>query len=625
MMLARLVCAIVVAGLLLCAAQATAQLHPTAEMPVTLSGSLSAGYAGGSSSALGSSSGLSDSLELGVNADLNGYYHDPRFLQFDANPRFIWTRNGSPTAAALHDRNDGVDVNVNFLQGSETPVHFTYDLSQLNSTTLSGGPTPFTVGATGLSQSFSIGAAHRFEYLPPLNISYSRSYADSEVIGVNAPTSHMDRDFLNLFTNYVLLGFHLTGGYTRSTSESHVEDLLNLGLPVAPSNSTSQSENFGVSHNLPLHGAASLTLSHSSDSYETGGTPQTGSYDTAASSVSLAPIQRLSMGASVSYTSNSTQQAIFAVINGQSVGQTVLGVGRSVSMETNANYQIGHGFSLMGSGSHQVSDFQGEQLMQDVGVGTVYYGRVLWHGALYASYSPGWNSTSLGSPGSPSLTSSGLYHAGTAGYTRQVGRWNVQGAFSFLRNSAYLASAAPVVARSFSGTGRARTRIRYTWNLSLSAVLGSSKIDGSNSNGNQLFSAQVANRTWSFNGQWQRNSGYYLFTGPGTTPVITTGVGASGLIPFYSTSQGFTLAGTYSRRRLTLQGSYSRNSGTFDTLTVPATTRNSYLEAKAYYKFRKLDMQAGYRRLTQSASTNGVLDQVSNAYWVSVVRQFHAF
>jgi hypothetical protein len=626
MKLSRAVCAMAVVGwLLLCAARATAQLQPIAEMPITLSGSLSAGYAGGSSSALGSSSGLSDSLALGVNADLNGYYHDPRFLQFSADHRFLWTRTGSPTAAALHDRNDGVDINVNFLQGSNTPIHFTYDISQLNSSTLSGGPTPFTVGATGLSKSFSIGAAHRFEYLPPLNITYSRSSADTEVIGANAPTSHMQHDFLNLFSNYELLGFHLSGSYTHSTSESHVDDLLNLGLPVAPSNSTSQSENFGVSHNLPLHGAASVTFSHSNDSYETGGTPQTGSYDTAASSVTLAPTQRLSMSASASYTSNATQQAIFAVVNGQPTGQAVLGFGRSLSMETSADYRIGHGFSVMGSGSHQVSDFQGEELIQNVGVGTLYYGRLLWHGAFYASYSPGWSSTEFGSPGSSSLTSSGLYHAGTAGYTRQAGRWNVQGAFSFLRNSAYLAGIAPVVARSFSGTGRARTRIRYNWNLALSAVLGSSQVDSRNSSGNQLFSAQVANRTWSLNGQWQRTSGYFLFTGPGTTPVVTTGVGVPGLIPFYSTSQGYTLAGTYSRRRLTLQASYSKNSGTFDTLTVPATTANSYLEAKAYYKFRKLDMQAGYRRLTQSASTNGVLDQVSNAYWVSVVRQFRAF
>jgi len=625
MILCRPICAVAVAGwLLLCAAPATAQLQPIAEMPITLSGSLSAGYAGGSGSASGSSSGMSDSLALGVNADLNGYYHDPRFLQFSADPRFIWTRTGSATAAALHDRNDGVDINVNFLQGSNNPFHFTYDISQLNSSTLSGGPTPFTVGATGLSKSFSVGMAHRFEYLPPLNITYTRSSADTEVIGANAPTNHVAHDFLNLFTNYELLGFHLSAGYTHSTSESHVGDVLNLGLPVAPSNSTSQSENFGISHNLPLHGSASATLSHSNDSYETGGTPQTGSYDTLAGSVGLAPIQRLSMNASASYTSNATQQAIFAIVNGQPTGQTVLGTGRSLSMETSANYLIGHGFSVMGTGSHQTSDFLGEELTQNVGVGTLYYGRLLWHGSFYASYSPGWSSTELGVTGS-SLTSSGLYHAGTAGYTRQVGRWNVQGSVNFLRNSAYLAAIAPVVAHSFSATGRARTRIRYNWNLSLSGVMGSSQVAGRNSTGNQLFSAQVANRTLSFNGQWQRTSGYFLFTGPGTTPVATTGVGALGLTPFYSTSQGFTLAGTYTRRRLTLQASYSQTSGTFDTLTVPATTGNSFFEAKAYYKFRKLDMQAGFRRLTQSASTNGVLDQASNAYWVSVVRQFRAF
>ena len=236
MMPSRISCTVAILVLsLLWAIGATAQVTPIAEMPVTLSGALTAGYAAGSGAALGGSSNSSNSLVLGVNADLSGSYYDPRFLQFNVSPRFTWTRSGSSTAAAMQNRDNGVNLNVNFLQSSNTPIHFSFDLTQVNTATLSGGPTPFTVDASGISKSFSIGASHRFRYLPPLNISYSRSSSDTEVTGTNTPTNHVQHDFLNLFTNYDLVGFHLNGAYTHSTSASHVADLLQLGLPVAPS------------------------------------------------------------------------------------------------------------------------------------------------------------------------------------------------------------------------------------------------------------------------------------------------------------------------------------------------------------------------------------------------------
>ncbi|MGO9305529.1 MAG: hypothetical protein ACLP3R_17835 [Candidatus Korobacteraceae bacterium] len=599
-----------------------AQVQVLPQMPVTLSGSLSAGYAGGTGAALGSQTSSSDSLTLGVMADLNGSYYDPRFLQFSVSPRFTWDRNGSQSESALEDRDDGMNASVDFLQGSKTPIHFSYNLTQTNTATLSGGPNAFTVGADGLAQSYSISASPRLGFLPPISFSFSHSNADTSVTGVQEPSLTTSNNFLNVLTNYNWLGFHMSGNYAQTSNQSTTQDLLNLGVPAAPSNSSSRQENFGLSHDLPLHGSASLAYGHSTDSYTLSGTPENDSYDTAAGSVALVPIPKLTWNASVDYTSNATNQLISEVLNGQSTTSTVLGTGRTTLLQSTASYQIGHGWTAGGSGSHETSTVAGEGLIQDLGYGTVTYGRVLWHGFLNVSYSPGWNSVEIDSAGT-SETTSGLYNAATASYQHRVRRWTVNGSTTFMRNNAYITSAAPVVANAYSATGSARARLRYTWNLNLNASFNKSQVAGSNSNLSDVISGQLSNRTWSFTGQYQRNSGYYLFASSGIPVVVSTNI--MGIQTLYNTSQSYSGSLGYNRGLLSAQASYSHTNGVFDTVTVPTTTVNSFFEGRLYYKFRKLDFQAGYRRLTQSASSNNALNQISNGYWLSVVRRFRAF
>ncbi|MGD0470675.1 MAG: hypothetical protein ABSA54_20035 [Terriglobales bacterium] len=593
------------------------------ETPATLSGTLSAGFAGGSGAGLGTQSSSSNSLTLGVNADLAGYYYNPQFLQFSVSPRFMWDRNGDSGAASAQDRDGGVIATVDFLQGSRTPVHFTYGLTQITTTTLSGGPTPFTVGAGGLAQTFSVGSALRLNHLPPISITYSHSDSDTSVTGVETPTEHLSSDLLTVFSSFKWVGFHLNGSFTRNSNEATTQDLLNLGVPYAPTNSSSESENFNVSHSLPLKGGASIGYGRSTDSYTVSGTPQNDSYDTAFAAVSLMPTQKLSWSAEGSYTSNATDQLISEVLNGQPVSPTtVLGTGRSVSLDSGLTYLIGHGFSASGSGSHTSSTVLGEQLLQNLAFGTITWGHPLWHGFLGVSYSPGWDSITLTEAG-VTQTASGLYNTASASYQHSVGRWMAHGNFSFMTNSAAEASGAPQVANSFSVNGSARAKIRYTWNLMFNGSINKSQVEGYNSTLTELLGGQISNHTWSLNGQYQRNSGYYLFAGSATP--VEGSTSTSGIQTLYDTTQGFSFSGGYNRRQLSLTATYNYTSGVYDTATGPTTSSSGYLDTRLYYKFRKLDFQAGYRRMTQAASTNNALDQISDGYWFSVFRRFHAF
>jgi len=638
---------IILVVLLLCAAEAAAQKEVLSEMPISLSGTVSSGYAGGSGGGLGAQGGSTNSFTVGTADDLIGYYYNPRFLQFSVSPRFTWDRNGTAAqSAAMQDRNDGVVATADFLQGSKTPIHLTYSLGQTNTTSVTGGPTPFTVAAGGLAQALSVSSSIRLAHLPTLNMSFSHTDSQTDVSGVEAPTEHTSANMFNFLTTYLLAGFHLSGTYLRTSNESTTQDLLNLGVPYAPSVSSSQSENFSVSHTLPWRGSASLSFGKSSDSYTVSGTPQNNSYDTATASFAVMPTQRLTWNADGNYTSNATDQLINEVINGQPTSSTVLGTGRSLILDSGMTYRIGHGFSASGAGSHGSSTVLGEQLTQNLGYGTLTYNHSLFHGFLSMSYSPGWNMVDVTEAGVTESTS-GLYNTASVSYQHRVGRWMAHGNFSYLNNSAAEASSAPEVANAYSANGTVRTKIRYTWEVLFNGSVSKSTVVGYNGTLTELFSGQISNRTWSFNAQYQRNSGYLLFSGSGAPVASATGTSGSQtpssatqaawfpvnpdawsppvLRTLYNTSDGYSFSGSYNRRQLSFTADYTYGNGVYDTATVPTTTSNTYLDMRLYYKLRKLDFQAGYRRLTQAASSNNALNQVSSGYWLTLIRRFHAF
>ena len=222
-----------VVTILLIACHAVAQVEVIPDLPITLSGSVSAGYNGGSAGASGTSSGVTNSFIVGTQDDLSGYYHDPRFLNFSFSPRLTWSHDSSGANTALQDRNDGFASNIDFLQQSKVPIHFSYNISQTNTSTLTGGPNAFTVGADGLVKSCSVSISEHLNFLPPINLSYSHTDTDTSVTGVQEPSEHTHTNFLTVSSNYRFLGFFMNGSYTRNSSEAQTQDLLNLGVPQA--------------------------------------------------------------------------------------------------------------------------------------------------------------------------------------------------------------------------------------------------------------------------------------------------------------------------------------------------------------------------------------------------------
>jgi hypothetical protein len=133
----------------------------------------------------------------------------------------------------------------------------------------------------------------------------------------------------------------------------------------------------------------------------------------------------------------------------------------------------------------------------------------------------------------------------------------------------------------------------------------------------------LANRTWTFSVQEQFGRGYVMETPMGLQPVANPT--ASPLQTYYSTTEGLSGTVSYARRHLILSGTISHSGADANIPTAEVKTGNLNIDTRMIYKFRKLDIRAGYRNWAQSISSNGSLNQHNQTYWIEIVRQFHLF
>jgi hypothetical protein len=624
---------------MLFSAAAAGQLEPVAGMPMTLDGQVSAGYAGGSATG----SGYNNGVFVGSTASLDGYYHDPRFLKFSLNPSYLWNSNSSGVEAGTHDNNEGLFSRVDFLSGSSMPLSFQYSVQRTNFSTLSSGDTPITLESTGVTQNYGVSwLVHKRQY-PTFGISYSWGSSSADYTGVSGAGSTSTHSDVNLTSTYTLLGFNLGGTYSYSKSQEQMPDLLNLGLPTQGTTDIS-TENFTVQRRLPLTTQMNAQYSHTDDNYNLFGSPESLGFDIATATLVSTPLKRLTLNGSASYNSNTSAQLISQLISSSTpgagtsgstgtttAGQTLLSTGHTLGFTEGGAYDAGRGFYLIGSASQQTSEITGtENLITDQYSAGVSYNRRLRGGYLGLGYLPGYEIFRVDTPAgigttATSLTSRGMTQSVTATYSRRISRWQGQGNFSYSDSSVNETATIPVLSRSFTGSVRANTRLWHQWDFTVNAAASDATVPGTDGSRNELVGVQISNRTWSFNAQEQLNSGYSVLSAAGIINVSLP-VAASGLLNTTQTdSSGLAISVGYRRRALSLTSTFTDANSTLHETTGPDKTGTKNFDTRVTYRFRKVDVLGGYRWYSQMATSNGLLNQNFQTYWISVVRRFHLF
>jgi len=591
---------------------AAAQVTLGDNVNLNLSGTISAGYSG---SYDGTTSGY-HGLDAGGNADLRGYYYNPRFISFNLQPYYRRAQNNS--AFQTITNGSGLINNVSLFSGSHFPGYVSYSRT-FDNTGQFGIPGIGGLESHGNGRNFTLGWSALLPNMPSLTASYSTSAGSSTVYGSNAESQSASRN-LTLTSTHTLAGFHLTGQYVRLSSDADFPAWLEGGQAQS-STTTSNSITVVAQHSIPLHGSWTTGWSHTGyqGGYQ-GGTTRSlnqGTFNDVNSMFSLNPIRKLGLGFGVDYNDNTygaLQQQILAA--GGSILPNLPTTMHSVSTTAQASYTIFSHLAVYGRVSHY------EIWSPTTSRGTTQFGgnaafnfkqRLL--GALNFSVGVVDTATQEGN--------SGASLVGNVNFVRQIHAWEASGDFGYTQQVQTLDNVYTTSMYSYGARVRRRFDGIYWTGSFRGTHSGLQQYEGYSSR-TEGFSTSIRYGRFTVNGHYSQSSGASVLTPSGL--VVVPGVPAP-LLPQpvlynakgYGGGLGFTPF-----RRCAISATYSKaNSGNTGP-GMASAFQSKVLNARLDYRLRKLNLEGNFTRFEQSIATATLPSEV-NTYYIRVSRWFNIF
>ncbi len=209
----------VLAGLLLLLSlPLAAQVTIGDDVSLSASGAISAGYNGDYGNQIESSHGIN----VGGTAALSGFFYNPSFLSFNANPYYNQSRNNSGFGS-ISDAS-GVALSSSIFGGSHFPGSVNYSTAY-NNTGEYGIPGLNNYSTNGNSQNFGVNWGAFVPGLPTLSVGYQMGTSRYNLYGTNENGSSDFRGF-NITSSYNLAGFGLTGAVMHSNSDSVIPGVI---------------------------------------------------------------------------------------------------------------------------------------------------------------------------------------------------------------------------------------------------------------------------------------------------------------------------------------------------------------------------------------------------------------
>jgi len=318
--------------------------------PFSLEGDLGIGY-----SSLKSGAFHSSSPAVNVNADMNGYWRDPRILLFDFAPIASY---GNALASGTDVRNtgDGFTGSTTVLGGSSYPLTVSYSrLWQQFPTYSSTGNVlsslSTSVDTNDLSVEWDI---HRGK-MPPLSLRYGTGGSDTDYSG-SLGTSNLTRTLYSASTYYTLRGWYLSGLYSENTVRSSRVNLTDVEGPTQLEINHTEDLHASIqSAKLPLQSTLNMTGGKEKWDDNLSGLQSNNTYYFGRAYTSSHPFRALTLNANAGYDSNAAADEIQQLlgISGTppSPGQSTFSSGHSTQFGGGAQLALLHGFSVEGDGT----------------------------------------------------------------------------------------------------------------------------------------------------------------------------------------------------------------------------------------------------------------------------------
>jgi hypothetical protein len=613
--------------LLLATAQLlSAQLKLPDEIEMTGNGNVTAGYAGG----YGDFQQSNHSLLFGFNGDFSGSYYDPKFLNFSILP--YYNQSHANSASESLSNGSGVNAVANFFSGSHFPGSVNYNYSYNNSQSL-GLPNLPAFTSVGTGQGFGIGWSALIPDWPTLTVNYSQGSGSGNIYGTDQSTESSSRT-LSMRSNYNWAGFLLNASYLRQSV--HTDFPLFLGGGDSNSDSHGSSLGFGASHNLPWNGQmfVDYTWSSYANNNRVPENVNTTNYtaNIESAGANFRPTTKLTLSLNQSYTDNLSGYLLQGVVSNGALPPPVNfgSSSNSFTVGGGAGYQITSYLAASAQATYYEQSYFGATHTGTYLSGTLNYWRRLWN---TFSFSAGVVDFASGQGGNASGGSvNGQYRnslglVGTVNGSRWIRGWQLNGAASYNQNVQSQLISYTLSSYSYNANVHRRFSNRVQWTVAASGAHSGLTQEPGTSNHGESYSTTLYYKGIGVSGVYSNNAGVSLLGNAGTglvpLPPLPGEVNPN-VVYFAGTSYGGSVSMT-PVRRMTFSTTYNR--ALSNTLSNSIASRNNMdlITAQLQYRFRRIQFQAGYYRLTQGISASGIAPGTVTSYYGGISRWINFF
>ena len=603
------------AALVLCAVPAWAQLE-VGGATMNMSGNVGVAYTGGDDQ------GISNhSMGFTGNGMLSGNYYNSNFLNFNISP--FYNRSQSDSIYGSLTNSSGVSSNVNLFAGSHFPGTISYN-KLYNGTGEYGVPgSDIGLAQHSNTQGFGFGWSELIPNWPTLTANYFINDQASEILGESGNTTEKDRT-LSLTSTYKLDGFRMTGQYLHRHTDAVFDELLDS--EQGPVNSLSSSNSYGatVTHALPMSGAFGVSWNHLNYGYQyedSYSTTNSGGSNTVNANAAFHPMEKMGVSLMSNYTDSLLGSVPEPVLNsGTAVNTTSLGSFHSELVGGDVFYQVFKNLGVHADINHENQSFLGQSYSATQFGGSANF--LFDHSLLKGlSFSLGVVDTAQ------QAENTGLGFVGTLNYNRKFDGWDVGANFSYSQNVQTVLLLYTTSSYSYLGSVRRRIGERTYFMTGYSgAHSGITESSGTTSSAERVYTTLLRG-SYSFNAFYTKSNGLAVFTPTGLVPVSTLPtpvLTSTGFTSYDSKGWGFNVGAT-PIRRLTVSLGFAKSDGATVDPTLSTSNNNELINGLLQYRLRKIYINGGYTRLSQTVGTAGTAPVMVTSYYVGLSRWFNFF
>jgi len=602
-------------GLLLLAMPAWAQLKVGDDVSMTMTGTIGSGYSGDYGNTLASDHGL------GVNGDaqVNGYFYNPNFLNFYVRPMYDRSQENSGSGSLTEA--SSISAGAGIFAGSHFPGSISFGKSY-GSTGNYGLPGIQGFTTSNDTTSFGIGWSELLPGLPPLSASYSQSSSSSSIFGSDQD-DHSSQRVFTLQSQYRLHGWMNSARFSDIGSHTELPSFLTAGETIE-TDENSKTFVFSTNHKLPMQGGLSLSYSYGSFNGEGNGTSTSGSDQTFTGNASFRPWTRLTTNFGFQYDTSLNGLVEEQLISAGSVAPQVNfgSQSRSLSVYNFDSVAIAKGLNASFDFTRTQQELYGYSVAIDHVSAVVNYNfhKPLW-GAVnfYAGLND--QATEGGNQGT------GLV-AG-ANFNKRMAGFEVGASFGYAQDVQTVLATQVTSDYSYIANAKRSLTRHLLWNANYHGFhTGLGQLPGSSGH-SQGFGTNLMYRGYGGSFTYGSSYGTALVTANGLVPVPVT------IVPVLSGNQYLLAKGSsYSAsvsanpiKRWSMSASYSEASSNATTPTLFTNSSSKMFLYFTQWQFRKVSLGGGYTHLMQGAGTTtvGTLPVDYSSFYIGVQRWFRPF